>query len=99
MFPDSKIAQNYSQHETKMKYNIQFGIAPYIKEILIKDRNRHRRCFVRKGVLRNFAKFTGVLKQLDLSKILLLETVTRSTIRSSQNARQSLSHIYSKKAD
>ena len=32
-----KIAPNHSQHETKMKYNIQFGIAPYVKEILIKD--------------------------------------------------------------
>ena len=35
--PDSKIARNCSQHKTKMKYNIQFGIAPYLKEILIKD--------------------------------------------------------------
>ena len=37
MFPDLKIAQNYSQHKTKVKYIIQFGIAPYVKEILIKD--------------------------------------------------------------
>ena len=37
MFPDSKIAQSYNQHETKTKYNIQFVKAPYPKEILIKD--------------------------------------------------------------
>ena len=37
MFPDSKNTQNYSQHKTKVKYIIQFGIAPYVKEILIKD--------------------------------------------------------------
>ena len=39
MFPDSKIAQSYNQHETKTKYNIQFVKAPYPKEILIKDVN------------------------------------------------------------
>ena len=30
MFPDSEIAKSYSQGETKLKYVIQFGIAPYI---------------------------------------------------------------------
>ena len=29
MFPDSKIAEAYQQGETKIKYVIQFGIAPY----------------------------------------------------------------------
>ena len=28
MFPDSKIAEGYKQNETKIKYNIQYGIAP-----------------------------------------------------------------------
>ena len=37
MFPDSKIAASFSQEETKVKYNIQYGIAPCIKESLIKD--------------------------------------------------------------
>ena len=37
IFPDSKIAWNYSQDETKIKYNIQFGTSPYVKE-------KNRRC-------------------------------------------------------
>ena len=36
MFPDSEIAKNYRQGETKVRYNIQFGIAPYIKDLLLK---------------------------------------------------------------
>ena len=35
MFPDSKIAKSYSQGETKVKYVIQFGIALYIKELIL----------------------------------------------------------------
>ena len=37
MFPDSQIAKNYSQQETKMKYTVQFGIAPFVKDQLITD--------------------------------------------------------------
>ena len=37
MFPDSMITQNYSQYKVMVKCNILFGIAPYVKEILIKD--------------------------------------------------------------
>ena len=37
MFPESTVAEGYSQGETKMKYNIQFGIAPYIKKKLRAD--------------------------------------------------------------
>ena len=32
MFPDLKIAASFSQEETKVKYNIQYGSAPYIKD-------------------------------------------------------------------
>ena len=35
MFTDSLIAQSYSQSEAKVKYNLQFGIAPYCKKKLI----------------------------------------------------------------
>lgn len=35
MFPDSQIAKDYEQGKTKIKYNIQFGIAPFIKEQLM----------------------------------------------------------------
>ena len=35
MFPDSAIAQSYQQVESMVKYNIHFGIAPYVKEMLI----------------------------------------------------------------
>ena len=31
MFPDSAIAASYSQQETKTKYTVQFGIAPFVK--------------------------------------------------------------------
>ena len=37
MFPSDPVAQGYSQGETKMKYNIQFGLAPYIKQKLKSD--------------------------------------------------------------
>ena len=39
MFPDSRIAPSYSQVKTKVRYNIQFGIAPYIKHMLLYDVN------------------------------------------------------------
>ena len=35
LFPDSERAKNYQNWETKTKYFVQFGIAPYIKEMLI----------------------------------------------------------------
>ena len=35
MFPDSNIAKKYKQGETKTKYCIEFGIAPYVKAKLI----------------------------------------------------------------
>ena len=34
MFPNSEIAKNYLQVATKIKYNVHFGIAPYVKESL-----------------------------------------------------------------
>ena len=37
MFPDSDIAKTYHQQAAKIKYNIQFGIVPYIKECLLYD--------------------------------------------------------------
>ena len=37
MFPDSKIAQTYYQSETKFKYVTQFGIAPYIKKLMLNE--------------------------------------------------------------
>ena len=37
MFPDSKIAQSYRQSKTKVRYNIQYGIAPHVKQMLIYD--------------------------------------------------------------
>ena len=37
MFPDSEIAKSYSQGETKVKYVIQFGIVPYIKQLILGD--------------------------------------------------------------
>ena len=36
MFPDSKIAQSYKQSSTKIKYVIQYGMAPYVVELLLK---------------------------------------------------------------
>ena len=40
MFPNRPIAQDYSQADAKVKYNLQFGIAPYCKEQLIYDIKR-----------------------------------------------------------
>ena len=40
MFSDSEIAKSYQKGETKTRYFVQFGIAPYIKEMLIFDINK-----------------------------------------------------------
>ena len=37
MFPDSEIAKRYQQGETKTKYTIQYGIYPYLKDLLLED--------------------------------------------------------------
>ena len=37
MFPDSKIAQSYSQGATKIAYAIDHGIAPYLKAKIIRE--------------------------------------------------------------
>ena len=37
MFPDSKIAKNYRQSETKMNYVVQYGIAPHMLSSLKDD--------------------------------------------------------------
>ena len=45
MFTDSVIAQNYSQGKTKCKYIAEFGVAPYVKELLMKDMRAEQYCF------------------------------------------------------
>ena len=40
MFPNDPIAKLYSQADSKVKYNLQFGIAPHCKEALIFDVKR-----------------------------------------------------------
>ena len=45
MFPDSEIAKNYQQGKTKVKYMVQFGIAPYVKEQLMADMSQEQYCF------------------------------------------------------
>ena len=42
-----------------MVYKFVFMIRIMSKLILTNNRSNHRRCSLRKGVLRNFAKFTG----------------------------------------
>lgn len=37
MFPDSEIARNYGMSESKIKYVLAFGVAPYVRERLIDD--------------------------------------------------------------
>ena len=37
MFPDSDIAKGYKQAETKIKYSIHFGLAPYFMQSLQDD--------------------------------------------------------------
>ena len=37
MFPDSQIAKQFKQGETKTKYTIQFSIYPYLKDLLLDD--------------------------------------------------------------
>ena len=44
-FPDSIIAKGYKQNETKMKYSIQYGIAPYFKKLLVDDLKGVPFCF------------------------------------------------------
>ena len=44
-FPDSAIAKSFKQNETKMKYSIQYGIAPYFKNLLQEDLKGVPFCF------------------------------------------------------
>ena len=37
MFPDSNVAEKYSQNETKMKYVTQYGLSPYFHNLLKSD--------------------------------------------------------------
>ena len=37
MFPDSQIAKQFKQGETKTKYTIQFGIYPHLKDFLLEN--------------------------------------------------------------
>ena len=37
IFRDSQTAAKYSQEETKSKYIVQFGLAPFVKDELITD--------------------------------------------------------------
>ena len=37
MFPDSATANSYQQKADEVKYTIQFGIAPYLKDIILNE--------------------------------------------------------------
>ena len=37
MFEDSKIAKCFCQGSTKISYNVVFGLAPYVKNILLES--------------------------------------------------------------
>ena len=39
MFPDNKNAQSYRQGKTNVRYNIQYGIALHVKQMLIYVKN------------------------------------------------------------
>lgn len=45
MFPDSKIAEKYSQQADKTRYVIVYGIAPYVKDLPIKDARNSPFCY------------------------------------------------------
>ena len=48
---------NFSKAFYKLNHNLL--IAKLLSNHLLKERSSHRRCSVKKSVLRNFAKFTG----------------------------------------
>ena len=37
MFPDSEIARHFSRGRTKVSYNITYGLAPYLRTLLLDD--------------------------------------------------------------
>ena len=45
MFPDSKIAQKYQMHKSKLCYVVGYGLAPYYTAQLQKDANNKLYCF------------------------------------------------------
>lgn len=45
MLPGFKIARSYKQGESKVRYSIQYGVAPYIKEQLLEDLRSSRFSF------------------------------------------------------
>ena len=62
-----------SVHYFYVKAEVLANLRIYISEPLrVKNRSSHRRCFVRKGVLRNFVKFAGkhlYLRVSDVSRV------------------------------
>lgn len=44
-FPDSEIVKSYQMSETKLKYLIQYGISPYVREENIVDLRNSPYCF------------------------------------------------------
>ena len=55
IFPESQIAAKYSQEETKSKYVVQFGLAPFVKDELITGVQKQYDGYVR-FFQRNYAK-------------------------------------------
>ena len=45
MFPDSKIAQKYQMHKSKLCYVVGYGLAPYYTAQLQKDAKNKLYCF------------------------------------------------------
>ena len=45
MFPDSEIAKSYKQAQTKLKYMVQYGIAPHAKQLILEDMKNEQFCF------------------------------------------------------
>ena len=37
MFPDSEIVKNYKMSASKLQYMVNWGLAPYFRELLIED--------------------------------------------------------------
>ena len=57
VYPRSNDSSDHEFLLVKLKYTI--CLIQYKSSSVLNDRSSHRRCSVRKGVLRNFTKFTG----------------------------------------
>ena len=96
MFPDSAIAKKYSQGETKTKYTIQYGIAPYFKSKLLEDFNNTPFVFKFDETTNSQIKkqYDGYIRYMSSSTNMMTTAYVGSLFVGHCNAKDLLDHFF-----